>query len=648
MRRSHSGNSTHVFTYRFLLSARKQAMLMTKLLKSTFIALLSLLLFACQTIMPPAKETLDTALIAPELPSPQEPDIIPDTTIETEPDSIKPQSPYSMKESVVDKTAISNIADSIRAEFTIRRGDLNDAYQGYFKIAQETQDKKAIKRAAEIASALNNINYIAQSSEYWLTLDPKEQQAYQLRFQALISTSQTKEAAQLLVKAMNNNLQTSFVNQEVSRNSREVEKINTIADAISLLPELYRNRLDILTVETRINFIQGDIEQAIENVRALQSRQGKKSVSADMYLILAFSQNQSGLPIDAIKTLEEAVRYHPDNLRLLTPLLDFLLVQGQLERADYYFEKASLERHQKSQLTLSYVGQMIENNFVENALDQLNEFDYQSSGLADQFHFLKANALALVDRKEEALVHLLQTNGILKSNATQQAALWMYELNQSEKINNMILSRINVPNGLDMVLEITSLHEEFKRLDLADELLFLTLQRYPDSDNIRYRRALVNEQIGLWFETEKELRFLIKKDAQNAQYLNALGYMLLSQPPRLDEAMTFIKSAHRLSPEDPAIIDSLGWGYYLQGNLELAINYLQEAWNLLNDPEIGAHLGEALWMRDANKASEVWQKSFEIDSSHKVLLETIQRLMPDSPLLQKETQTENTLTTENS
>lgn len=633
MQRSHSGDNTPYLFFSIFWRV-KQEILPKKPVKNALAIVLSCLLFACQTISTPKEEAQKrTTFIAPAPVTQPEPTI--STIIETPASKPKKkeQPPYSITESVIDKAAINNIADSIRAEFTIRRGDLNEAYERYFKIATKTQDKNTIKRAAEIALALNNVGYMAQSSEYWLQLDPKDSQAYQLQFQALISTSQTKKAAQLLVQAMNNNLETDFLAQEVSRNSREMEKINTIADAISLLPALYRSRVNILTIETRLNFIQGDLDAAIHKAEKLKKLQGKKAVSADTYLILAFSQNQSGLPIQAIKTLEDAVRFHPDNLRLLTPLLDFLLAQGQLERSNYYFEKASLESHQKLQLTLNYVGQMIENNFVKEALAQLEEFEYQSSGLADQFHFLKANALALIDRKDEALTHLLQTNGILKSNATQQAALWMYELQQGEKINNMVLSRTDKQNSLDMILEITSLHEEFKRLDLANELLFLALQKYPEQDSLRYRRALINEQIGLWFETEKELQFLIEKDPQNAQYLNALGYMLLSQPARLNEAMKLIQAAYRLSSEDPAIIDSLGWGYYLQGDIDQAIMYLQKAWDLLNDPEIGAHLGEALWASDTQKALDIWQKALELDEQHKVLLETIKRLAPDSSLL---------------
>jgi len=541
---------------------------------------------------------------------------------------------YKTEEDVFEKASPENIADTIMAEFNLRRGNLEDAYERYFRIAQATEDKKAIKRAADIAVALGDLQSITQASAYWLTLDNKEPQAYSLQYETLISTGQVEQASHLLAQAIDNKVSINFLNQEIDRNSREVEKAKNIYSSLILLPDVYRQNANVLIAEARLDFIQGRFEQAINKAEKVKSIQGKANIEADVYLIIAFSQNQTDQSKKAITTLEEGLKYHSNNIRLLTPLLDFLLAQGEFKKSQSYFEDTNLETHQAMQLAMNYIDQMVENNFINEALVQLQQVDYQSSGLADQFHYLRASALILIDRKEEALTHLLKTQGILKTNATQQAAGWMYDLGNEEQINAMVAARIENTDNIDIVLEVVALHEEFQRLDLADELLSFVLQKHPTQDHIRYKRALITEQRGLWAETELELNYLIQKNAQNPQYINALGYMLLHRPGRVDEAMLLIKSAYSLSKDDPAIIDSLGWGYFLQGETKLAIIHLKKAWDLLKDPEIGAHLGEVLWQLNTKKANEIWQKSLELDENHKVLLETIQRLNPNLTLLQ--------------
>lgn len=543
-----------------------------------------------------------------------------------------PDTIYKLQEDVLPKASSDNISTTIAAEFNLRRGNLEEAYKGYFQIAKATEDKQAIERATDIAIALDSLPSLLQSSAYWLELDDTEPRAYELQYEALISTGQADSASFLLQQAIDNKIPLEFLNREIDRNSRESEKANVIYYSLTLLPTSYRQHINILMGEAHLDFIRGDFEQAISKAEKVKDKQGSAETEVNIYLILAFSQRQLGQQDKAITTLDTALNNHPDTPRLLTPLLNFLLEQGELRRAQTYFNRTKLDANSKMQLAASYIGQLIDHQFIDEALIQLQKVDYSSSTLADQFHFLHANALSLADRKTEGLTHLLKTQGPLKTNGSRQAAIWMYDLNLPEQINQMLMQRIEGENNLDIVLEVTSLHEEFNRLDLADQLLSFALQKYPQQDNFRYKRALVTEQRGLWAETEAELRYLIEKNPQDPQYMNALGYMMLHYPERINEAMPLIQSAYELTQDDPAIIDSLGWGYFLQGKTQLAISHLERAWELLKDPEIGAHLGEALWSSNPTRATHVWEQSLLIDEKHKVLLETIERLNPNLTL----------------
>ena len=91
-----------------------------------------------------------------------------------------------------------------------------------------------------------------------------------------------------------------------------------------------------------------------------------------------------------------------------------------------------------------------------------------------------------------------------------------------------------------------------------------------------------------------------------------------------------IQKAHQMAPDDPYILDSLAWVNYRLGNLALAKTLLQESYEKLPEVEVGAHLGEVLWiLGDAKGAETIWRKVEAIDANHKTLKDTLRRLRPD-------------------
>ena len=82
-------------------------------------------------------------------------------------------------------------------------------------------------------------------------------------------------------------------------------------------------------------------------------------------------------------------------------------------------------------------------------------------------------------------------------------------------------------------------------------------------------------------------------------------------------------------PDDPAIIDSMGWVLYKLGEYEEAIRYLRKALSKMNDAEIVAHLGEVLWVSgNRQEAIEVWSRGQEAFPDDEKLNETIKTFMP--------------------
>lgn len=546
------------------------------------------------------------------------------------------QAPITTTE--LEKKQNPNLKQMLIAEFSLHRGNLNAAYKSYLSLAQEQKDLTAIRRATDIAVAMNNLFLIEQASNFWLTLETSNTKPYQLNYSIQINYLRDEPAKNLLSDALSNDLDIKFIHEEINKNARKPDQIKSIKNSLNQLKPSFPDNIELDIALARIDFLEGDFTSALSRSKSLKETLGDENFGVESYLILAFSQNQDGQLKEAIQTLEQANRYHKGNLRLLTPLLNFLIEDEQIEASQRIYKNSDLPAQESTQLSLNYIGLLVENKQASLALSLLDLLDYPTTGLADQFYYLEANALALLDRKEEGIALLLKTTGALKLNATEQAAAWLYDLDNENRINPMVMSRLNDQQNLDMVLNICFLHEDEGRLDLADQLLTSALEIYKNANSLRYKRALLADQRGFWTETEKELAYLISLEPENPQYLNALGYTLLQYTERLTEAMQLIEKAYQLNADDPAIIDSLGWGHFLQGNNDQAIFYLRKAWNLLKDPEIGAHLGEALWKNEPEQANLIWLQALDNEQNHDTLKDTIQRLNPTFDFPQDQSQ----------
>ena len=102
---------------------------------------------------------------------------------------------------------------------------------------------------------------------------------------------------------------------------------------------------------------------------------------------------------------------------------------------------------------------------------------------------------------------------------------------------------------------------------------------------------------------------------------------LADKTDRLEEAMALIKKANALLPDNPFILDSMGWVHFRLGNNSKAIDYLLLALGARQDAEIAAHLGEVLWVTgNREEARKIWDKGTEWEPENGVLKQTIERL----------------------
>ena len=122
---------------------------------------------------------------------------------------------------------------------------------------------------------------------------------------------------------------------------------------------------------------------------------------------------------------------------------------------------------------------------------------------------------------------------------------------------------------------------------------------------------------------------LIKVAPEHAHAYNALGYSFLERKVRLAEAMQLVEKAYQLAPDDAAIIDSMGWGYYLTGDLTKSVEFMRRAYATFPDPEVAAHLGEVLWQQGSKvEAKNIWQDSLKKNPDNAVLQAVIKKFIP--------------------
>lgn len=111
-----------------------------------------------------------------------------------------------------------------------------------------------------------------------------------------------------------------------------------------------------------------------------------------------------------------------------------------------------------------------------------------------------------------------------------------------------------------------------------------------------YVRGISHERLGNWPEAESDFRRALEINPEQPQVLNYLGYSLVEEQIKLDEALDMIERAVAAEPQSGYIVDSLGWVLYRLGRYEEAVVHMERAVELEPiDPVINDHLGDVLW-----------------------------------------------------
>lgn len=128
----------------------------------------------------------------------------------------------------------------------------------------------------------------------------------------------------------------------------------------------------------------------------------------------------------------------------------------------------------------------------------------------------------------------------------------------------------------------------------------LALKRVPEIKSIHwpvfFARGSCLERLGKWEESERDLKQALELRPDQPDVLNYLAYGWLEHGKNVKQARAMLEKAVKSRPEDPQIVDSMGWALYLEGDYAGSLKYLEQAIELLpSDPTVNDHLGDVYW-----------------------------------------------------
>jgi tetratricopeptide (TPR) repeat protein len=373
---------------------------------------------------------------------------------------------------------------------------------------------------------------------------------------------------------------------------------------------------------------------------------------------------QAGKFDEALQIAARALQLRPQWTEVEQQTARVLHLQGKNKQA-VDFLKAVLADHENTPLRLMYARMLVEGRRFDEARKQfeivhnqspedndilfaLGVLALQSSDLDAAERYLSKLAEA-GDRRIEAAYYLGQIAENRKDY--QQAIRWYSSVSTGEyafearmRVASLFAKMGDLDGALSLLEATSTTHEdqvirvylgrgdalrEVGEYARGVELYNQALKAYPDNTDLLYARALMAERIGKVDLLVSDLGKIIAKEPNHAHALNALGYTLVDHTQRIDEARVYLERAYALLPDDPAILDSMGWLNYRMGNHPEALKFLTRAYDLNKDVEIAAHLGEVLWvLGEQSRARKVWSRGLKEAPNDQTLREVMKRLLP--------------------
>jgi tetratricopeptide (TPR) repeat protein len=512
------------------------------------------------------------------------------------------------------------------AEIAGQRGQFALAASAYLDLARTTRDPRIVKRAAEVALYARQYEPALGAVRLWLELEPQAQEARQMETTLLLAAGHIDELALRIGRELDQAGPRTgeMLIQLVQALSRYPDKsvvarlFDKVTEPWLALPEAHLLRAQAAAGVGDRARATTEIDQALALrpgwelaalMKADQLSRGQEQLDFLKQFLVAYPQAHD-VRLGYARTLVAEKRYaearaefqtllavrpdHPDVLFAVGVLSLQLNDTAEAERRLRHFVEVG---HGDLDTARYYLGQIAEN---DKRIDQALTW-YRAVAAGEHLPSARIRAAQILLRQNK-----------LDAAREQIAA-----------------ARAEMPGEVRLVLAEAQLLRDAGHHADAYALLNEALMAQPDDPELLYETALAAEKLGYVDVLERHLRRLIELKPDSAQAYNGLGYSLADRNLQLGEAAQLIDKALALAPDDPFILDSKGWVLFRQGNLALALEFLQKAYAQRPDPEIAAHVGEVLWaLGRRDEALKLWREAALAHPENEALAATIKRFVP--------------------
>jgi tetratricopeptide (TPR) repeat protein len=532
---------------------------------------------------------------------------------------------------VSDPEAVAATADAmfelLVAEVAAQRGDVEGALAIFQRLARETRDPQLARRAVEMAVRARSFSSAIDSAALLLELEPGSTLAREIMSALLANDNNIDKARATVAKVL-------------ERSPNRVVMLTHLQHLFGKFPD----KAAVLEATRRVTQPYSEMPEAHYAVGVAALVADKPAIAsdeADAALELRPGWEQAAIlkaqvlrkvaPGKVVGFYEEFVAAHPRAMEVRMQLGRELASDRKLAEARAQFREAEKVDPKDAQAAYA-VGllslQLEDYVDAQSAFTRALKLGYRDSA---GVYLGLGQAAEGQKRYEEAIGWYERVESGDRLRAQLKVAT-LISRQQGLAAGREYLRRIEPNSGEDQIQVIqveAQLLRDAKAWKDTYEMLSRAVLEYPESYELLYDRAMAAERVDRIDVLENDLRRVIKMKPDYAHAYNALGYTLAEKTQRLAEAKELIEKAYKLAPDDPFILDSLGWVHFRLGNEGEALKHLQAAYVARPDPEIAAHLGEVLWKAgQRDEAQKIWGTALAENPNHETLITVMQKFRP--------------------
>ena len=513
------------------------------------------------------------------------------------------------------------------AEIASQRGDFNAAGHLYLDLAKLTKNTSLAQRATNVAGRSRNGRLAMDAANIWRKLDKDSVAAEQVLAELFIASGNLTKAKPLIEKLLKNEEKTRS-NGFIYLNSI-LSKVENKKNALRFVIEIakpYEGLAESHFAIAHSAFMAGNRKLA-EDQLDITDKLKPGWETAALFRGYTIAKNS---PEKAIAFYRSYLKKNPksNGVRLeyakaLTNKKDYLTAKKQFLK----LVNSSLASPGIS-LTVALLSiELNDKDLAETYLNQALERGYENP---PQIFIYLAKIHYEKNKLQDALAYLKKIkSGEFYLEAILLAAQFISEKESVDSAINSLIEHTNLTEAARLQIlqfKTTLLYNDDRKTESLD-IMKKEESNFKNSPQFKFDYAMLSEKLGNTILSEQLLKEAIKLKPDYALAYNALGYSYADRNVKLDDAKKYIEIALSIQPRNHYILDSMGWVYYRLGNLNLAHQFVMKAFNLQQDPEIAAHLGEILWKQGrVEEAKEILSNALNKYPNNTVISETQNRL----------------------